>query len=168
MPGLPPAPHRNRNPGTNPSRSRHPAIPQPGPQHGSHGITKYLLTKRLDTNAITNELEGSSFFPVRAPQQGNENQIKPPVTPPVASEPVTPAPRRAVPQPQGKKLVDRQASTVQPTKRPYIRRTFDFFEDQITYLTRASLEDRLAGGEGSMNAMVREAIDAFIEKRKRK
>ncbi|MDT7596526.1 MAG: hypothetical protein QOJ06_2072, partial [Pseudonocardiales bacterium] len=52
--------------------------------------------------------------------------------------------------------------------RQYVRRTFDLYEDQLAYLTRASLEERLAGGEGSMNAMVREAIDTFIEARKKK
>jgi hypothetical protein len=59
------------------------------------------------------------------------------------------------------------SAPAKPT-RQYVRRTFDFFEDQIAYLTRASLEDRLAGGEGSMNSMVREALDAFIEKRRKK
>ena|SRR5438067_1947077 len=51
------------------------------------------------------------------------------------------------------------------TKRPFVRRSFDFYEDQIKYLTHESLEDRLAGREGSMNAMVREAIDDWIKKR---
>ena len=51
------------------------------------------------------------------------------------------------------------------SKRSFVRRSFDFYEDQIKYLTRESLEDRLAGREGSMNAMVREAIDAWIKKR---
>jgi hypothetical protein len=50
--------------------------------------------------------------------------------------------------------------------RAFIRRTFDLYEDQLSYLTREALQDRLAGKEGSMNAMVREAIDEWIEKRK--
>jgi hypothetical protein len=54
------------------------------------------------------------------------------------------------------------------TDRGYVRRTFDIFEDQLAYLTRASLEDRLAGGEGSMNAMVRQALDDFISQQKRR
>ena len=49
--------------------------------------------------------------------------------------------------------------------RPFIRRTFDFYEDQITYLTRESLQERLAGNDVSMNAMIREAIDDWIKKR---
>ncbi|MBO0782966.1 MAG: hypothetical protein J2P37_29480 [Ktedonobacteraceae bacterium] len=49
--------------------------------------------------------------------------------------------------------------------RAYERRTFDFYADQIAFLTRRSLEDRLAGGEGSMNAMVREALDNYIKEK---
>jgi hypothetical protein len=50
-------------------------------------------------------------------------------------------------------------------KRLYVRRTFDFYDDQITYLIRNSLEERLAGREISMNEMVREALDDWIQKR---
>jgi hypothetical protein len=48
MLGLPPDPHRNRDPGTNPSRSRHPAITTGRvPGMPSHGITEHLLDKHL-------------------------------------------------------------------------------------------------------------------------
>jgi hypothetical protein len=66
-----------------------------------------------------------------------------------------------------------QPHTAKPTKtlpvstsrkRLYVRRTFDFYDDQITYLTRRSLEERLAGREISMNEMVREALDDWIQK----
>jgi len=52
-----------------------------------------------------------------------------------------------------------------PLKRAFIKRTFDLYEDQLAYLTKESLQDRLAGKEGSMNAMVREAIDDWIRRR---
>jgi hypothetical protein len=61
--------------------------------------------------------------------------------------------------------VHSQSSTVPSAKRSFVRRSFDFFEDQVSYLTRVSLEERLAGKEGSMNAMVREAIDDYIKQR---
>ena len=47
----------------------------------------------------------------------------------------------------------------------FVRRTFDFYEEQITYLKQASLREQLEGKEGSMNAMVREAVDDWIAKR---
>lgn len=52
------------------------------------------------------------------------------------------------------------------SKRSLLRRSFDFYEDQIAYLTRVSLESQLAGQEGSMNAMVRQAVDYYIQKKK--
>src|SRR4051812_43941577 len=53
----------------------------------------------------------------------------------------------------------------QPAKRPFVRRTFDFYEDQIEYLKRESLQERLAGKEVGMNSMIREAIDDWVKKR---
>jgi hypothetical protein len=48
MPGLPPDPHRNHDPGTNPSRSRHPAITTGRVlDMPTHGITKYLRPMTL-------------------------------------------------------------------------------------------------------------------------
>src|SRR5512135_462658 len=67
--------------------------------------------------------------------------------------------------PQPKPNTNNPQATLQSPKRPYVRRTFDFYEDQIVYLTRQSLEARLAGNEKSMNEMVREALDDWIKKR---
>jgi hypothetical protein len=53
----------------------------------------------------------------------------------------------------------------QASNKPFVRRTFDFYEEQIKYLKNESLKEQLAGREGSMNAMVREAIDDWINKR---
>lgn len=69
-------------------------------------------------------------------------------------------------QPHVVPSVARPKPSPQSPKRSFIRRTFDFYEDQITYLTRESLQERLAGKERSMNEMVREAIDDWINKRK--
>ena len=38
--------------------------------------------------------------------------------------------------------------------------------DQIEELRKLSLEERMQGGTGSMSAMVREAIDAYIAKKR--
>jgi hypothetical protein len=70
-------------------------------------------------------------------------------------------------KPRGsQEIVAPHSSTASSGKRTFIKRTFDIFEDQLSYLTKESLQDRLAGKEGSMNAMVREAIDDWIKKRK--
>jgi hypothetical protein len=56
-------------------------------------------------------------------------------------------------------------SAPSPVKRSFVRRTFDFYEEQIAFLKQVSLQEQLEGKEGSMNAMVREAIDEWIAKR---
>jgi hypothetical protein len=53
----------------------------------------------------------------------------------------------------------------EPNGRGYVRRTFDFYDDQIVFLRKSSLEEQLAGGEGSMNAMVRDALDKYIKEK---
>jgi hypothetical protein len=127
--------------------------------------------KKLHTDSITNELVHSSFFPRRpaekqeekprmsAPEPATAETVKPLIPQPI----VTPVPKQTP-----KALVVPAIPVAAPSGRRYVRRTFDFFEDQIAYLTKASLEEKLAGGEGSMNSMVREALDTFIEKHRKK
>jgi hypothetical protein len=124
--------------------------------------------KKLNTDAITSELAGSAFFPMRPTQNRQEKQ--PSKTAPVAvqDDPIKPQPQVTGTRQSATKPIVKPLRAPHVTARPYVRRTFDLYEDQLAYLTRASLEDRLAGGEGSMNAMVREALDAFIQKRKSK
>jgi hypothetical protein len=121
--------------------------------------------KKLNTNAITNELENSSFFPTRTPQFVHSEDPSPAAPAPAVVKPQPPAER---PKTVAQKPVTQPVKATTTAGRGYVRRTFDIFEDQLQYLTRASLEDRLAGGEGSMNAMVREALDLLIRERRRK
>jgi hypothetical protein len=65
------------------------------------------------------------------------------------------------------RLEPAKPKTPPSTTRSFIKRTFDLYEDQLNYLTKESLQDRLAGKEGSMNSMVREALDEWIAKRKK-
>ncbi len=48
------------------------------------------------------------------------------------------------------------------------RHPFDIYEDQYISLRDLAMQERMQGGVGSMSAMVREAIDTYIEKRHRK
>jgi hypothetical protein len=105
-----------------------------------------------------NELDHSPLFHAEKPASAVNDAApsKSPIHDKVASQPVRQSPLTS-PQPQ---LPAQQSS-----KKPYVRRTFDFYEEHIAFLTRESLQERLAGHEGSMNAMVREAIDDWIKKR---
>jgi len=97
----------------------------------------------FQSNKPTSQMKGET--PAVSPIEKNLDSqviVKSPVTSPILQQPAQ-----------------------QSSKRSFVRRSFDFYEDQIKYLTRESLEDRLAGREGSMNAMVRKAIDEWIKKR---
>lgn len=48
------------------------------------------------------------------------------------------------------------------------RHPFDIYRDQYDSLQQLALEDRMNGGVGSMSAMVREALDTYIESHKKK
>jgi hypothetical protein len=70
--------------------------------------------------------------------------------------------------PAEKPAAAKSGNGVSKKDRQFIRRTFDIYDDQLAYLTKVSLEDRLSGGKESMNSMIRSAIDAFIEKHRKK
>src|SRR5688500_11477504 len=120
------------------------------------------MSKKFNVNAIVNErrneLDSSPLFQTQtppAPAQGVAN---------------SPLPKREqedtndqVPSPLPENQVRQSAPS--PVKHSFVRRTFDFYEEQITYLKQESLREQLEGKEGSMNAMVREAIDDWIAKR---
>jgi len=70
---------------------------------------------------------------------------------PVASQPVPPV---------------RDVLPVLSRRKIKSRHPFDIYEDQNESLRQLSLEDRKRGGQGSMSAMVREALDDYVEKKK--
>ncbi len=104
------------------------------------------MSKKFNANAIVderkNELDNSPLFQSKKP--ASELIIKSPSTS------TSPTPKQPVQE---------------VSKKTFIRRTFDFYEEQIIYLKQESLREQLAGKEGSMNAMVREALDDWIKKR---
>jgi hypothetical protein len=61
--------------------------------------------------------------------------------------------------------VDRGVPAAQPKKRRIKpRHSLDLYEDQVETLQQLALEDRMRGGQGSMSAMAREALDEYIAK----
>jgi hypothetical protein len=119
------------------------------------------MKKRLNIDGISNELKGgSAFFPdyknqpevtplpeVETVEQRNQ-QTNIPVLPVRDVRPVLPVP--------SVKRVMKQ------------RWPSDIWQDQYQTLQELSLEDRKAGLSGSMSAMVREALDNYIAKRRSK
>jgi hypothetical protein len=120
------------------------------------------MSKKFNVNDIVserrNELDSSPLFQPPSPPAPDQDAAKSPLL-----ERNQEASHTQLPSP----LPESQAPQPAPpiVKQSFVRRTFDFFEEQITYLKQESLREQLEGKEGSMNAMVREAIDDWIKKR---
>lgn len=107
----------------------------------------------FDPNAKPPEL-GSPLDNMPAIQ--NSKPTSRPV-PPVRVVPLVPPVRDVPPVP-----------LVPPKKRVMKQRQpFDIYQDQYDSLKELSVEDRMQGGIGSMSAMVRQALDAFIAAKKK-
>jgi hypothetical protein len=117
------------------------------------------MTKKLNTDAIKNELAESVFF--RKPSQTGST--------PAPSSSVSAAPAGGEPLPVRPVLPVRGGPPHQrPGKRLMKQRhPFDIYRDQYDSLQELSLADRKQGGMGSMSAMVRQALDEFIIKKRR-
>ncbi len=77
-------------------------------------------------------------------------------------------PQNSQNQPQYTRTVVPPVLGVPPRRKIKQRHPFDIYEDQLEELKKLSLEDRMRGGIGSMSAMVREAIDTLINKKRGK
>ena len=120
-----------------------------------------LKTPRLDDFAQTPK---RPIRKLHSPLDDMPRIEKPPRYRPDTPQPPTEV--VASPGSQAVSLPPAKSRTAEPAKRSFVRRSFDFYEDQVSYLTRVSLEERMAGREGSMNAKVREALDDYIQKKK--
>jgi hypothetical protein len=120
------------------------------------------MSKKFNVNDIVqerkNELDGSPLFQVQSPPAPMQEEVS---SAPLSERDQEDTRTRIPPVATGQG----QQSATPSLKRSFVRRTFDFYEEQIAYLKQASLREQLDGKEGSMNAMVREAIDEWIKKR---
>jgi hypothetical protein len=121
------------------------------------------MSKKFNVNEIVserkNELDSSPLFQTNSPAAPVRD---------ASSSTLSMSEQEDTREPRSSLLSTGQAtqSTTPSVKRSFVRRTFDYLEEQIAYLKQESLREQLDGKEGSMNAMVREAIDDWIKKRK--
>src|SRR3954447_3374718 len=109
------------------------------------------MNKKLNTTDITNELTGSSHFFQRRPTP--DQPAKPPATEVFQEKPQgVPVPPDGVPR-----------TPVPPRRLIRQRQPFDVFEDQYRQLKQIADDERNQGLPGSMSRMVREAIDDYLE-----
>jgi len=138
------------------------------------------MKKKLNTESITNELEGASLF------------FKKPDTPPSLSEPeksitekvvstlpdsptpeniITPTPQAKNEEIQAQKRSNERTfgRTVERTSKPHrekIRHTFDIYKDQLIALQVIQLEAVQSGKKKpKLGKMVSEGIDLFIKQK---
>jgi hypothetical protein len=123
------------------------------------------VNKKLNIAAVQNELAGgSAFFPGYANRQESDTPTEEGPARSISAESsiITPVPPvRPVLPVRGK---DAKPSMKRVMKS---RHPFDIYEDQYVSLRDLAMQERMQGGVGSMSAMAREALDTFIEKRKR-
>lgn len=142
------------------------------------------MKKNLDPTTIINELKGSSlYFPAteNSPTLGEASQEAPrdPVRTPASPESAPTGEdisggeknREEIQSPPndttGRKAVPPYGRTGIRGRRNIKRYAFEFFQDQLDTLKQFSIEEQIRGESGSMSRMVREAIDAYLAKRKR-
>ena len=119
------------------------------------------MTKKLNITSITNELEGSAFFPSK------KTPSLSPTPPSIGDEPKPPEVN--IPAIKPKQQVPERANA--PTdqrpigKRIITRNSFEIYEDQMGSLRKISYQEKMEGKLGSMSGMVREAIDNYLQRR---
>ena len=124
------------------------------------------MTKKLNITSIANELsEGSAFFPSQksvsdSPLPQPLREIPKPAPEPTPVKMPTVEPKPHIP-------VRANAPTQQRPngKRIITRNSFETYEDQMESLRKLSYQEKMDGKLGSMSAMVREAIDNYINQR---
>jgi hypothetical protein len=119
------------------------------------------MSKKFNVNEIVserkNELDNSPLFQTTSPSAPAQD---------ASSTTLPDSDQKHARKPLSSPLPSDQTQFTTPSmKHSFVRRTFDFYEEQISYLKQESLREQLEGKEGSMNAMVREAIDDWIKKR---
>src|SRR5437868_5025304 len=114
------------------------------------------MSKKLNEDAMHNELAGSAFF--QSVPEPNPSADLPAPTPPPSiglqpSPPLTPADRRPT--------IHRMSQ--RSNERTKIRHSFDIFPDQLLSLREIAVErEKRSGAKVLMGDLVQEALDRFI------
>lgn len=144
-----------------------------------------MTKKKLNTEAITNELEGASLFFAKRPspplapkqEQPKEERANPLSDSPFFEKSATPLPQVQIEQNQDQKRSndrtferpnersnERLNERSPKLKREKIRHTFDIYKDQLIELQRIQWE-RVQGGKKKpkLGKMVSEGIDLYTK-----
>ena len=117
------------------------------------------MKKQLDVDRIQSELSsGSAFFP------GYKGSSSP--TPSAKAAEPAPLPQRPNRDASDRSPERSNARTPvrNTTRRIVTRNSFEIYEDQMDSLRKLAFQQKMQGKIGSMSAMAREAIDAYLKK----
>jgi hypothetical protein len=91
---------------------------------------------------------------------------------PPASEPPSPTPREPMPKAKPAVRKEKQPRVAEkPSEKPEkrvirTRHPFGIYQDQLDLLKKLSIKAKMRGETGSMSAMVRDALDAYLKDKK--
>lgn len=130
------------------------------------------MKKKINTDAIKNELAGSVFFPAKPQElpQSLEPDTKEQTsfTDRFVPSHQLPFPE-ALPQPVPRTPVPPTLNLFKnggtPRRKIKQRHPFDIFADQLVTMKKIVEDERTQGLPGSMSRMVREAIDAYLKEK---
>ena len=83
---------------------------------------------------------------------------------PIAREAAEPVP--VVPEPWSHGTMEPLESASDRRRIVKRRYAIDIYQDQVEALKRIAFEEKMQGGLGSVSAMVRDALDAYLDKRR--
>jgi hypothetical protein len=120
------------------------------------------MTKKpkLNESAMQSELSESAFFRGRRAEQQQASEDEADRTNAEVPQ-VAPEPDRTV------ATREEHRTPVRPYVRNLTRMPFEIYRDQHSALKQFSLDEQARGEKGSMSLMVREALDAYIARRRR-
>jgi len=115
---------------------------------------------KLNESAMQSELSESAFFRGRRAeqQQASQDEAR------SANHEARVDPREGT---SAAATREETRTPVRPSVRNLTRMPFEIYRDQHSALKQFSLEEQARGEKGSMSQMVREALDAYIIKRRR-
>lgn len=129
------------------------------------------MKKKLNETTITNELKSGSFF-FSPSKEGKESEILPVPQKPKklkAEHANTRTGERANGRTPARVNVRTSKEIIHPksqnlSKREIVRHSFQFYKDQISRLKMLRAHKELLGETSNLSDLVRDAIDAYLEK----
>jgi len=124
---------------------------------------KQPRTSDFDPNAERHSLKSSLDNMPVIEKPSASAQAAPPVTPiDKPSNATTRNKPNPVPARQSSKAPTADTGKKQHKRQIKTRHPFDIYQDQVDALKRLAFEEKMQGGLGSMSAMVRDALDAYL------